>query len=315
MFIGKPVCVAPVGDRCGEGVMWNADDGSVFWVDVLRFLIHRLEPSQGTVKSWFFDEPVVGLAPTNLPGVLVVALGSSVILWDWKSDRRIHTLFTLPGWPGVRLNDARADPLGNFWMGSMKNNTLANGELCDPGPGLGTLYRIAPDLSVSQWRDQIGISNTLCWTLDRTKFYFGDTLENELWVYDYDAKNGSIKNEQPFFSGFQRGQPDGSAIDEHGFIWNCRFGGSCIVRVAPNGEVDQVIEMPELNITTCCFGGEDLKSLYVTSASIDRRAGDRLAGSLYRIDVDVAGVPIHQFNASHSAGLLEASSHHVMVNS
>ena len=298
MLIGKPVCVAPVGDRCGEGVMWCTEEGSVFWTDVLRFLIHRYEPMTGSVRTWIFAGPVVGLAPSNFPGVLVVALGSEVMLWDWARDRRLAQLFTLSGWPQVRLNEARADPLGNFWVGSMKNNVLPDGEIGETGTDQGVLLRIAPDLTVSTWRKGLGIANTMCWQVTRGLFYSGDTLSNEIREYDYDLSSGGIENERPFLSSFERGHPDGSAIDALGYLWNCRFGGACIVRVAPDGQVDQILEMPELNITSCCFGGSDMKSLYATTASFTRRPGDRLAGGLYRIDVDVAGAPSYPFNAS-----------------
>jgi len=300
MFIGKPICVAPVGDRCGEGVMWDDSDGAVFWVDIMRFLIHRLDPLEQTVKTWIFDEPVVGLAPTNVIGTLVLSFGGTVVLWDWKQNRRSKALFSLPDWPCARLNETRADPQGNFWLGSMKNNVLTNGEPGEVGKGLGVLYRMAPDLSVSVWRTGLGISNTLCWNAQQTKFYFADTLENDIRAYDFGAADADIHNEQSFFRSFDRGCPDGSAIDEQGYLWNCRFGGACIVRIAPSGHVDAIVEMPEENITTCCFGGDDLKSLYISSASWPHRVGDRLGGSLYRLDVGVRGVATHRFGASVS---------------
>ena len=99
----------------------------------------------------------------------------------------------------------------------------------------------------------------------------------------------SISCERPFFSGYSRGHPDGSAVDSQGHLWNCRFGGSCIVRVAPDGKVDRVIEMPVRNVTTCAFGGADLRTLYITTASILTDSSDRLAGSLFALDVDVPG--------------------------
>src|SRR5437667_8070381 len=79
---------------------------------------------------------------------------------------------------------------------------------------------------------------------------------------------GTIANQRPFLEGFARGLPDGSTVDSAGYLWNCRFFGGCIVRVAPDGQIDRVVEMPVKNITTCTFGGPDRKTLYVTTASI-----------------------------------------------
>src|SRR5437870_3557068 len=99
-----------------------------------------------------------------------------------------------------------------------------------------------------------------------------------------------------------RGLPDGSAVDAEGYLWNCRFFGGCIVRVAPDGQIDRVVEMPVNNITTCTFGGPDRKTLYVTTASIQAPPSDRLAGSLYAIDTEVAGQPENRFCLFGRAG-------------
>lgn len=105
----------------------------------------------------------------------------------------------------------------------------------------------------------------------------------------------SIGEGEIHFSGFERGFPDGSTIDVDGYIWNCRFGGGCIVRIAPDGSVDRVIEMPVKNITTCCFGGTDLSMLYVTTASVMKDDSDRLAGSLFAIETQTRGLPENRF--------------------
>ena len=86
----------------------------------------------------------------------------------------------------------------------------------------------------------------------------------------------------------------GSAIDAEGYLWNCRWDGGCIVRVAPGGQVERVIDMPTRNITNCTFGGKDLNILYVTTAA-SADAGDRLAGSLFAIPTQIRGVPDGRF--------------------
>lgn len=298
--LSDPVCIAPAGDRCGEGPVWIPEEQALYWTDINRFLIHRLDPAHGGVQSWFFDEPVTALALTDREGTLAVALGSRIILWSPGSDLRRDHGFHLGGWPAVRLNDGRPDPRGSLWVGSMRNNVEPDGAPTACGGTDGVLFRLDPDGSVSQWKRGIGISNTLAWSPDRRLFYFADTLENTVYVYDYDESTGAIAGERPFFAGFSRGKPDGSAIDAEGYLWNCRFGGGCIVRIAPDGSIDRVIEMPALNITSCTFGGAGYATLYATSAGLEAPPGDRLGGSLFAIQSSVPGLPENRFRVGGS---------------
>ena len=178
----------------------------------------------------------------------------------------------------------------------MRNNVNPDGSAGSAGGRDGVLYRLDPDNSVSQWCCDLGIANTLAWSPDGRRFYFGDTLENTVWVYEYDPATRAIANRRSFLEGFSKGSPDGSCVDAEGYLWNCRFYGGCIVRVAPDGHIDCVVEMPVQNITTCTFGGADRKTLYVTTASIAARASDRLAGGLFTIETETEGQPENRFS-------------------
>jgi len=292
---GEVVCVAPMGDVCGEGAVWHAAENAVYWVDINRFLIHRFQVADAAVRSWIFDVPVTALSLTDRDDVLLVVLGSGVILWEPATDRRHDPLFKYEAWPAVRLNDARSDPRGSLWVGSMRNNIAADGSAIEFGGTDGVLLRLDADGKTSLWRKDIGISNTMVWSPDRRRFYTGDSIANVIWAYDYDQATGAISNERPFLQGFARGLPDGSAMDAEGFLWNCRYYGNCVVRVAPDGKIDRVVEMPVKNITTCCFGGADLKTLFVTTASAHAPLGDRLAGSLFAIRTEVKGQAENRF--------------------
>ena len=292
---GEVVCVAPMGDVCGEGAVWHAAENAVYWVDINRFLIHRFQVADAAVRSWIFDVPVTALSLTDRDDVLLVVLGSGVILWEPATDKRHDPLFKYEAWPAVRLNDARSDPRGSLWVGSMRNNIAADGSAIEFGGTDGVLLRLDADGKTSVWRKDIGISTTMAWSPDRRRFYTGDSIANVIWAYDYDQATGAISNERPFLQGFARGLPDGSAMDAEGFLWNCRYYGNCVVRVAPDGKIDRVVEMPVKNITTCCFGGADLKTLFVTTASAHAPLGDRLAGSLFAIRTEVKGQAENRF--------------------
>ena len=289
----EPICTVPAGDICGEAATWDAATARLYWVDINRFLLHCHDPDTNVTWTHMFDEPVVALSLTDRPAYLLVALGSGLILFDPDNGVRQDLPAKLAGWPDQRLNDGRSDPRGTFWVGSMANNVAADGTPTPVRDGEGALYRYRNGDEMMVMETGIGISNTLCWSPDQRYFYFGDTLKNEIRIYPYNRNSGDIGPSKCFFAGFERGLPDGSAIDSAGYLWNCRFGGSCIVRVDPNGEIDRVIEMPVTNITTCTFGGPNLTTLYVTTAATDPL--ERLAGSLFAIEVETPGMPEHFF--------------------
>lgn len=295
LMIGEPICVAATGDVCGEGVLWERSSGCVYWTDINRFLVHRYQWKDAILRTWFFPEPVTCVMETIREGTLVLSLGSGVILWEPETDTRHEPIFRLPGWPRVRCNDAAVDPRGTLWLGSMRNNVGPDGAPGPVGGWDGMLCSINPGEDVNVVRSGIGIANTLVWTADRKKFYFGDSLRNCIWQYDYDLSNGSISAERPFFQGFERGVPDGSAIDSDGCVWNCRYGGSCIVRITPTGQIDRIVELPAANPTNCTFGGEQGNILFVTSAHFGEGSWERLSGCLFAFETNCVGVEAGRF--------------------
>ena len=185
--IASPVCVAPTGDWCGEGAVWHAAEKSLYWTDINRFLIHRFDSIGRSVKTWFFDEPVTAVILTDRDDTLAVALGSRVIFWKPSTDERRDQGFRHANWPQVRSNDARADPRGSLWLGSMHNNVNPDGSPGHVSGKDGVLVRIDPDGTVTEWLRDLVISNTDAWSPDNTRFYTADTPPNELYVFDYNA--------------------------------------------------------------------------------------------------------------------------------
>jgi sugar lactone lactonase YvrE len=179
----------------------------------------------------------------------------------------------------------------------MQNNVAADGSVMPmTDDHAGELYRITAGGAVSVHKSGIGITNTLAWSPDGKLFYCGDTMRNAIYVWDYDRASGTIANERPFFANFERGAPDGSAMDGDGFLWNARYGGGCVVRVGRDGKIDRVVDMPVGNVTTCTFGGADLRTLYITTAQGGSGPGERLAGGLYALPVDAPGLPENKFS-------------------
>jgi sugar lactone lactonase YvrE len=284
-------CVVPAGDICGEGAVWHPEQNALYWTDINRFLVHRFDPSTQAVNTWIFCEPVTAVNLTTDSELLLLVMGSRIALWSPRTHPELRTIFCLATAPEMRLNDARIDPRGSLWAGTMRNNVGPHGEDIEVNYKDGVLYRIDPDGAVSEWKTGVGIANTLAWSPDGTKFYFGDSPANTIYSFHYDACNGTISGEEILIEGCPQGLPDGSVIDAQGCLWNARYGGRCLLRISPNGQIDRTVALPTLNPTTCAFGGPDLRTLYITSA----RSQDQLSGSVFSMRVEVGGLPEHRF--------------------
>lgn len=279
----------------GESPLWHAEEGSLYWTDVNGFTIHRYTLKSGEKKRWWFGEPVCALSLTTDPERILVALGSRLIVWRPSNDERVDFVSPEQNWPYNRLNDGATDPNGVFWVGSMRNNVGLHGEDVEVSGNSGSVYRIMPDGSVSVWDTGFGITNTLAWSPDRKTFYCGCSPRNVIYAYDYGAADSSISNRRPFIAGVEPGLPDGSAMDEEGYLWNCRFFGGCILRFTPTAKLDRVVEMPVSNITNSAFGGPSLDTLFVTTASLFATDSEEHAGGLFEVSVGVKGLPTSRF--------------------
>lgn len=283
-------CVADGHNKLGETPVWDMAEQALFWVDIEASTLFRLDPASGRMTDWHFPERIASFA-LRAQGGFIVALASTLALFDPTSGRLERLPRPAAHTEGNRFNDGKCDRAGRFWVGSM-NDSLARRS--------GGLYRVDHDLTCTLIDEGIGISNSLAWSPDNERMYFADTLTRELYVYDYDLLTGIADNRRLFSNlAGQPGDPDGSTIDAEGFLWNAQWDGSRLVRYAPDGRIDRVVELPVQKPTSCAFGGADLATLYITSAVWDLSdaalAEQPQAGGVFAFEPGVRGLPEPRF--------------------
>ena len=287
-------------NKLGEGITWDHDHQTLYWLDIpmpSKLYKHSLE----TKDTFQFDMPEMITAMAIRPNNDVLIASHHGINNFNTTNKKFSKILDLePEKPYNRCNDGAADFLGNFWVGTMQNNIAPDGSDIEITKDSGSIYSIDKDLKVTNHVNDIGISNTFAWSPSNDKFYFTDTLTGVIDVYDYNHNENKILNKREFVK-FDRGYPDGSTVDSEGFLWSCRWSGSCVVRFDPNGKLDTVIELPVPNVTSCTFGGSDLKTLFITTARMgmtqEELNSNPLAGSVFAYNASVKGKPDFKFGS------------------
>jgi sugar lactone lactonase YvrE len=282
--------------QVGEGPHWDDRTGRVYWVDILGRSVLWRELATGHTGA-IATPGHVGAAVPREGGGLVLCLPAGPMLLDSDGGRTHPGTFaeadaavgrprTGEG-PQLRANDAKADPAGRLWLGTMAY---------DETPGAGALYRLDPGAPVPvRVLDGVTISNGLGWSPDATLMYYVDTPERLINLFDYDLSTGEISGRR-VFAGLEpgAGDPDGLCVDAAGGVWVALYGGGAVRRYAPDGTLDRVVEVGTPRTTACAFAGPDLDLLVITTASVG--VSTTGAGLTYvHRPGDVVGLPVDRF--------------------
>lgn len=266
----------------GEGPVWYPGWGGLRFVDMLAGDVLTLNPD-GTVSRQHVGAVAAAVRPRRGGGAVIgVERGFALE----QPDGTVTALPQLWSNTGVRMNEGGCDPDGRFYCGSM---AYAQTE------GAASLYRLAADGTVGVVLDGLTVSNGMEWSPDGSRVYHNDTATFTVWVYDYDPTTGFC-NRRVFAELPDHGRPDGLTVDADGGVWTAVSNGSAVYRYSPQGTLEERIDVPAQKVTACTFGGDRLDELFITTSAedIDTRE-DPLAGSLFRVQPGVAGLPVRLF--------------------
>jgi len=293
-----PLPVAP--NRLGESPLWHPVTQQLYWCDIPAGQLHRWDPRSQQHEQWPLDSDAACCAPVS-DGTLLLALRSGIVHLNPQTGA-VRPLVAAPYDASVeRFNDGKVDPWGRFWVGTMYEPRQ---------PALARVYRL--DLRSVPARllpvaDGVTVSNGLAFSPDGRTVYRSDTTSHTIWTAELSAVHGEVGPWSLWASFDKRqpgqalsaygGRPDGAAVDAEGCYWAAMYEGQSLVRLSPQGELLQRLELPVRCPTMPCFGGEDLRTLYVTSAR-EHRPQEELqaqpwAGCVLHTRVEVPGLPLH----------------------
>jgi L-arabinonolactonase len=287
------------GDKLGESAFWDPRRGRLWWVDIpAPSRLHWLDPVTGETQTFAMPEMVSCVRAARDGETLIAACHSGVARINAATGALTRLFNPEPHKPFNRGNDGATDPRGRFWFGTMQNNVAPDGSDYALIENSGTLYRLDADLTVTAFETSIGVPNSTAFSPDGRTMYFCDTTTGMISAFDYDLDAG-LPTRKRDFARFARGWPDGSTVDSEGCLWSTRWDGGCVVRFSPDGEVDQIVELPTSKITSCAFGGPGLELLFITTSrngmSADEIAAHPEAGDLFVCRPGAKGVAAAEF--------------------
>lgn len=279
----------------GEGAIWSPEDNSLYWVDIPNKKLNRFEPDSG--KNHVYDMPTeIGcfslvVRGGHVPGA-VVALNDGFYYFDFNSQKLVHINNPKGHEKNTRFNDGTTDSSGRFWAGTMPMGGQRE-------TAVGSLYVLDLDGTTRAVESGLWVQNGLAFSPDGKTMYLSDSHPNAcvVWAYDYDPDDGVPSNKRVFYDASGRvSNPDGAAVDCDGCYWIAGVHGWELLRLTPEGKIDQVIRMPIEKPTKIAFGGPNLDIMYVTSIGNVgvEGAGDPdqpYAGCLFAVETGQQGLP------------------------
>lgn len=268
----------------GESPVYDESRDCFWCVDIDGQKLIQLQLPDLAVRTRDFDEKVcaVGLC---MSGRLILALHDSIILFEPENGNGAKLADIEPDNPRTRCNDSKTGPDGAFYVGTM--------DLEKPRTAIGGLYRLGPDLQVTQLLSGLTVSNGLAWSADGKRMFHADTGPMQVTEYPFDDETGSIGDGALLIQlDEEHGKPDGAALDANGHYWSAGVSSGCLNRIRPTGELAEVVRLPVANPTMLAFGGPDFRNVLVTSLDGNGNAQLLLGQS------KVAGIPDDLFDDS-----------------
>ncbi|KFA70026.1 hypothetical protein S40285_02030 [Stachybotrys chlorohalonatus IBT 40285] len=282
--------------RCslGEGPFYEKETNSVRFVDIKKKQLHTVSVTEGqsSLKSLEFDVAVT--VTCDIEGVdpqdrILIGLKHGLALLDRKTGNYdIIAEFKQPRDERLRSNDGAADPLGNFWLGTMSDFGY------DLQPEGSLLYYTSGTLK--EVVDGLSIPNSVGWSPDNRTFYFTHSTAREVIAFDYDPATGGVSNKRVFYQHEGPGEPDGFRVDVDGNIWHAVYGESRVLKISPQGKLVGQINLPTRNITCVQFVGTELVITTASDEEGDAKSQEN-GGAVFRVDVGVAGLDLFKYRA------------------
>ncbi len=260
----------------GEGPYYDYRNGNISFIDIVGKKLFILDKNK-KIKEVVFNEKIGAAIPIKDSNGFIVFGETKLFLYQNDEIKEYKDISSIVS-KGMRCNDAKADRKGRIWFSTMVDDGVNKPH--------GGLYTIIDDKIIFMQETKLG--NGLAWNKDNTKFYFNDSIEHKVFIYDYDINKGLISNRKVLAE--IDGIPDGMTIDDNDNLFIAIWGGNRIeVRDSISGKILDIINIPTKLVTSCTFSGENYDELIITTASLSEN--NEYAGKVFKLKTNYKGLP------------------------
>lgn len=273
----------------GESPVWDAENNIFYWVDLLKGHFHKSSLNQSNPETFAIGQPL-GVLALREKGGYILAIREGFAFYDERSNTLTPIHDPEAHLPHTRFNDGAVDPAGRFLAGTMH---------FDGSQPVGSLYSINQQLHVSQLETSIYVTNGMDWNPAGNSFFLTDTNRHLIYKYEYDLATGEIKNRKDFILFNKNEFPDGMCVDMESNLWVALWQGAKISRFDAAGKKVEDIFLPVTCPTSCCFAGEDLSTLFITTSQLvlsdSEKKKQPLSGRILSIETNTKGQQSRKF--------------------
>ena len=289
----------------GESPFWHPQEQMLYWADIAGCQLHRLNAFTGDAETWAMPNEPGCFAPAQSGGFIIALRDCVVHAQAWGGELRTLAMLDHDA-ATTRSNDGKCDSLGRFWVGTMFEPRTANNA---------KLWSYTAKEGMQFKQGHAMVVNCLAFSPDAQTVYWADTPQHTIWAWDFDVATGAMTQQRIFkqftpkpagwtsglpSNGGYGGRPDGAAVDSQGNLWVAMFEGKRVVQLSPAGVELQSIDAPVTTCTMPAFGGDDMQTLYLTSARHNRSdeelRREPLMGCVFSLRVNVAGMPVNFYS-------------------
>lgn len=277
---------AQTRDRLGESILWHPVERALYWIDFYGPLVHRQKWGGSQVESWKIDPgETIGSLVFADKGRLLLAVDHGLHILETDTGRMRFFADPKNGQTNLAYNDGKVDRAGRYWIGTY--------DLSEREPN-GVFYRMRSDGAAEVADKGFVICNGPTFSPDNRKLYFSDTVGQRILSYDLDS-DGMISGRRVFFAFANNdGMPDGLTVDSAGNVWCALYGGSKVVCIDARGTLRKSLYLPATFVTSLCFGGPELTTLFVTTgwdnSTTEATKANDVGGAVFMRQVDSPGL-------------------------